>query len=183
MDRHPDLQFVFTEQGTAWVPDELTRLDYYKGRLSGMGGASGSQEAKFGESTKGLSLSPSEYWARQCQLGSSFIRRPEVEMREQVGIDRIMWGSDFPHLEGCWPFSRQHLRLAFAGVPEPEVRAMVGENAARVYGFDLDALAPVAAEVGPSPAEVDEPLAPDDIPDAALRCPAFAAARFLGTSV
>jgi hypothetical protein len=92
-----------------------------------------------------------------------------------------MWGSDFPHLEGCWPYSRQHLRLAFAGVPEDEVRAMVGANAARVYGFDLDALAPLAAEIGPTPAEVAEPLDPEDIPDDALRCPAFASARFLGT--
>jgi predicted TIM-barrel fold metal-dependent hydrolase len=183
MDRHPDLQFVFTEQGTAWVPEELTRLDYYKGRLSGAGGAAGSQEAKFGESTKGLSLSPSEYWARQCQLGSSFIRRPEVELRDQVGVDRIMWGSDFPHLEGCWPFSRDHLRLAFAGVPTDEVRAMVGGNAARVYGFDLAALTPLAEQFGPSPADVDQPLAPDDIPDEALRCPAFASARFLPQSV
>jgi len=179
MERHPNLQFVFTEQGTAWVPEELTRLDYYQGRLTGAGGAAGSQEAKFGASTHQLSLKPSEYWARQCHLGSSFIRRPEVEMRHQVGVDRIMWGSDFPHLEGCWPFSRTHLRMAFAGVPEPEVRAMVGANAARVYGLDLDALAPLAEQFGPSPADVDNPLAPADIPDEALRCPAFASARFL----
>jgi predicted TIM-barrel fold metal-dependent hydrolase len=177
MERHPDLQFVFTEQGTAWLPEELLRLDYYSGRLSGAAGAGDSQEAKFGASLTKLSLKPSEYWARQCHLGSSFIRRPEVESRHAVGVDRIMWGSDFPHLEGCWPFSRRHLRLAFAGVPEDEVRAMVGGNAARVYGFDLDALAPLAAQFGPSPAEVDEPLPPSEIPDEALRCPAFASAR------
>jgi hypothetical protein len=88
-----------------------------------------------------------------------------------------MWGSDFPHLEGCWPYSRDHLRLAFAGVPEDEVRAMVGVNAARVYGFDLDRLAPLAAAFGPSPAEVAEPLAADDIPAEAMRCPAFASAK------
>jgi predicted TIM-barrel fold metal-dependent hydrolase len=179
MERHPDLQFVFTEQGTAWIPDELTRLDYYHGRLAGAGGAKGSQEAAFGAGMGELSMTPSEYWARQCQLGSSFIRRPEVAMREQVGVDRIMWGSDFPHLEGCWPFSRDHLRLAFAGVEEDQVRAMVGGNAARVYGFDLDHLAPIAARVGPSPADVSRPLPTDEIPDEALRCPAFAAARFL----
>jgi predicted TIM-barrel fold metal-dependent hydrolase len=178
MERHPDLQFVFTEQGTAWLPDELRRLDYYHGRLSGAGGAAESQEAKFGEAAPELSLRPSEYWARQCHVGSSFIRRPEVELRHDVGVDRIMWGSDFPHLEGCWPWSRQHLRLAFAGVPEDEVRAMVGVNAAHVYGFDLDLLAPLAAEFGPTPAEIAEPLDPEDIPDDALRCPAFAAARF-----
>jgi predicted TIM-barrel fold metal-dependent hydrolase len=179
MERHPSLQFVFTEQGTAWVPDELTRLDYYHGRLRGVGGAAASQEAKFGASLQQLSLKPSEYWARQCHLGSSFIRRHEVELRDQVGVDRIMWGSDFPHLEGCWPFSRTHLRMAFAGVPEDEVRAMVGANAAGVYGLDLAALRPLADRFGPSPAEVAEPLDPADIPDEALRCPAFAAARFL----
>ncbi|MGH2684804.1 MAG: amidohydrolase family protein [Actinomycetota bacterium] len=181
MERHPDLQLVFTEQGTAWLPEELQRLDYYHGRLTGSQGAAGSQEAGFGESTRTLSLKPSEYWTRQCHVGSSFIRRHEVELRDAVGVDRIMWGSDFPHLEGCWPYSRQHLRMAFAGVPEHEVRAMVGGNAARLYGFDLDGLAPLAAEIGPSPAEVAQPLPPDDIPDEALRCPAFAAARFLGT--
>ncbi len=180
MERHPDLQFVFTEQGTAWVPDELTRLDYYAGRLSGARGAAGSQEARFGEALGELSLKPSEYWARQCHLGSSFIRPNEVQMRDQVGVDHIMWGSDFPHLEGCWPYSRDHLRLAFAGVPEHEVRAMVGENAARLYGFDLDALSRRADEIGPSPADVDTPLSPGDIPDDAMRCPAFATARLVG---
>jgi predicted TIM-barrel fold metal-dependent hydrolase len=177
MERHPDLQFVFTEQGSAWLPEELMRLDYYRDRLRGAGGAAGSQEAKFGESTHELSLKPSEYFARQCHLGSSFIRRPEVDIRHTIGVDRIMWGSDFPHLEGCWPHSRRHLRLAFSGVPENEVRAMVGLNAAEVYGFDLDALTPLAAEFGPSPAEVAEPLAPGDIPAEMMRCPAFASAQ------
>jgi predicted TIM-barrel fold metal-dependent hydrolase len=179
MERHPTLQFVFTEQGTAWLPEELTRLDYYRGRLSGTGGAAGSQEAKFGAGAiEELSLSPGEYWHRQCHLGSSFIRRHEVAMREQVGVDRIMWGSDFPHLEGCWPYSRTHLRMSFAGVPEDEVRRMVGANAADVYGFDWQLLERLADQHGPTPAEVDDPLPAEDIPDDALRCPAFAAARF-----
>ncbi len=89
-----------------------------------------------------------------------------------------MWGSDYPHLEGCWPYSRQHLRLAFAGVPEDEVRLLVGRNAADVYGFDWPLLERLADRHGPTPAEVDDPLAPDDIVDESLRCPAFAAARF-----
>jgi hypothetical protein len=103
-----------------------------------------------------------------------------VPLRTRVGVDRIMWGSDFPHLEGCWPYSHEHLRLAFAGVAEDEVRAMVGGNAARVYGFDLAALAPLAQRFGPSVAEVAVPLDPAEIPDDSLRCPAFASARFLG---
>jgi predicted TIM-barrel fold metal-dependent hydrolase len=174
MERHPELQFVFTEQGTAWLPEQLRQLDYYYARMRG---AAGSQEHEWGADVMGrLSLKPSEYWARQCHVGSSFIRVAEVGLRHQVGVDKIMWGSDFPHKEGCWPFSKEHLRLAFAGVDRAEVEAMVGGNAARVYGFDLDALAPLAAEVGPSVEEVARPLDPGDIPVEGLRCPAFAQA-------
>lgn len=183
MERHPGLQVVFTEQGTAWLPEQLATLDYYHRRMSappeptGDGGAPVSQEQIFGaEVMAGLSLRPSEYFARQCHVGSSFVRPHEVAMRHAVGVDKIMWGSDFPHREGCWPYSHEHLRLAFAGVDPAEVAAMVGGNAARVYGFDLDALAPVAARIGPRVDEVAVPLPPDEIPAEALRCPTFAAA-------
>jgi len=101
-------------------------------------------------------------------------------MRHQVGVDRIMWGSDFPHREGCWPFSAQHLRLAFANVPTDEVAAMVGGNAASVYGFDLDALARIAPRVGPRVDDVARPLDARDIPEESLRCPAFALAKVGG---
>ena len=179
MERHPDLQFVFTEQGTAWLPDELTRLDYYHGRLRGVGGAAGSQEAKFGESTHELSLKPSEYWARQCHLGSSFIRRPEVEMRHQVGVDRIMWGSDFPHLEGCWPYSRTP---PAAGLRRACPRTRSGPWSAPTR---RGSTASTSTRWRRSPPSSDRrrPRSPSrsrpsDIPDEALRCPAFAAARF-----
>jgi predicted TIM-barrel fold metal-dependent hydrolase len=176
LERHPDLQFAFTEQGTAWLPEQLQTLDYYKARMAA---PTGSQEEAFGaEVMKKLSLTPSEYWARQCHVGSSFIRPAEVELRHRVGVDRIMWGSDFPHREGCWPYSREHLRLSFSGVDPVEVQQMVGGNAAALYGFDLDALAPVAAQVGPTVEEVARPLdVLRDLPDDALRCPVFAAAR------
>jgi hypothetical protein len=55
---------------------------------------------------------------------------------------------------------------------------MVGANAADVYGFDWQLLERLADQHGPTPAEVDDPLPAEDIPDDALRCPAFAAARF-----
>ena len=45
LDRHPDLQFVFTEQGTAWVPDFLGTLDYFFDRMRN---AVGSQEREWG---------------------------------------------------------------------------------------------------------------------------------------
>ncbi len=149
----------------------------YYGRMRNAGG---SQEAAFGVGVVDqMSLSPSEYFARQCTLGSSFIRRHEVALHEQIGTERIMWGSDFPHLEGCWPWSKDHLKMSFGGQCTPtEIQQMVGGNAARIYGFDLDALAPIAARVGPTVDQLDTPLKRDDIPDEALRCPAFAIGKF-----
>jgi len=180
LERHPGLQVVFTEQGTAWLPDQLRTLDYYYTRMSAA--SLGSQEAIYGaEVMSKLSLKPSEYWARQCHVGASFIRQAEVPLRQTVGVDRIMWGNDFPHREGCWPWSHQHIRMAFAGVDPAEVQAMVGGNAARLYGFDLEKLAPIAARIGPRVEEVATPLPVGDIPREALRCPAFAAAAAAAT--
>ncbi len=170
-ERHPGLQLVLTEQGTAWLPEELARLDYFFDRMAN---ATGSQEVEWGGVVTGrLSLRPSEYWARQCHVGSSFIRPAEVGLRHQVGVDRIMWGSDYPHREGCHPYTRDHLRASFAGVDPSEVAAMLGGNAAGVYDFDLDALRPVAAEVGPTVAEVDDPLPLGSLPPDAEKCPAL----------
>lgn len=172
LDRYPDLHLVFTEQGTAWVPEELTKLDYFFDRMAS---ADGSQEVEWGRSlVQRLSLTPSGYWARQCHIGASFIRPAEVGLRHQIGVEKIMWGSDYPHKEASHPFSHQALRAAFAGVPRDEVAKMVGGNAAALYGFDLDQLRPIAARYGPRVADIDRPLAPGELPATALKCPAFA---------
>jgi predicted TIM-barrel fold metal-dependent hydrolase len=171
LERHPNLQFVFTEQGTAWIPETLGTLDFIFDR---MGTAIGSQEYEWGQPVvEKLSLRPSEYWARQCHVGSSFMRPAEAVLRHAVGVDKIMWGSDYPHKESSFPYSREALRLSFAGVDPVEVQQMVGGNAARLYQFDFDALAPVAARVGPTHAEIATPLPIAEIPPDAIRCPAF----------
>ena len=103
----------------------------------------------FAQIREGLPLSPSEYWARQCFVGASFLSQREVEMRAAIGVDRIMWGSDYPHAEGTWPHTRQKLRETFGGTPAEDVSRMLGGNAARVYGFDPARLAPLVARIGP----------------------------------
>ena len=115
-------------------------LDYFFDRMRN---AVGSQEREWGlPVVEKMALQPSEYWARQCHVGASFIRPSEVPIREQVGVDRIMWGSDYPHKESSHPFSKDAIRLSFAGVDPTEVQMMLAGNAAELYRFDLDALAP-----------------------------------------
>ena len=102
MERHPELTFVFTEQGTAWIPETLMTLDNYHARMAGAGG---SQEHAWGaELMARLSLKPSEYWARQCHVGSSFIRRQEVGLRKQSASTESCGAVTSP-TGGCWPYS------------------------------------------------------------------------------
>ncbi len=172
LERFPGMRLIFTEQGTAWVPDELQRLDYFFDRMRN---SVGSQEHVWGAPVMAkLPLSATEYWARNCYIGASFMRPAEVPLRGVVGQDRIMWGSDYPHKEASFPYSLEALRAAFAGVPHDDVAALLGGNAARVYGFDLEALAPIAATCGPRVADVDVPLLPGGVPIDAEKCPALA---------
>ncbi|MFD0690771.1 amidohydrolase family protein [Actinomadura fibrosa] len=155
-ERHPDLRFVLTEQGSDWIPGVLRTLDYYFDRFRS---GDATAEAKFGgPAASRLSLRPSEYFARNCHVGATFMKPSEIPLRHDIGVDRIMWGSDFPHDEGTYPHSREALRRTFAEVPAAERDAMLAGNAARVYGFDLDALRPLADALGPSPEELARPL-------------------------
>ena len=65
-----------------------------------------------------------------------------------------MWGSDFPHDEGTYPHTRESLAHTFVGIDPTEVARMIGENAAHVYGFDMDLLRRVADRIGPEAATI-----------------------------
>ena len=105
---------------------------------------------------------PTEYFAQNVWLGASFLRPFEAAARDEIGVEKIMWGADYPHVEGTTPYTREALRFTFADIDPDDVRKMLSENAAAFYGFDLDYLDDIAARVGPSVAEISVPL--DAIP-------------------
>jgi predicted TIM-barrel fold metal-dependent hydrolase len=77
----------------------------------------------------------------------------EAALRNEIGLDRLMWGVDFPHVEGTWPRTRKSLARCFKGIPIADVKKILSETPARVYGFDIETLQPIADQVGPT---VDE---------------------------
>ncbi len=163
-ERYPDLQFVMTEEGLAWTVEETARLDHYYANIVDHPHL---DQARFGyEAVRHLSMPPSGYFRRNCYIGASSMPPSEIEARTVVGVDRVMWGADYPHPEGTYPFSREALRATFATIPEAECRKMFAENAAGLYGFDLAALRPVANRIGPLVTEVHTPLA--EYPDGSL---------------
>lgn len=152
-ERFPELRFVMTEQGCAWIPGVLSMLDGFHAQMASgrIGEISYADDAM-------LTLKPSEYFARNCYVGVSFPNPTEARAMRNVGLDRVMWGSDYPHDESTYPHTTEGLRRAFAEWDPAEVRQVVTENCAAVYGFDAAVLDPIAARVGPTVAEVAEPL-------------------------
>jgi predicted TIM-barrel fold metal-dependent hydrolase len=148
-DRFPNLKLVMTEQGSAWVPDLIARLDGLHDRMvNGRIGELGVPDDAV------LKMKPSQYFRRNCFIGASFPSPSDAALFHQIGIDNIMWGSDYPHNEASFPYSKESLRMAFSSWSEADLKKIFSENAAKVYGFDLDKLAPLAAEVGPTVTEV-----------------------------
>jgi predicted TIM-barrel fold metal-dependent hydrolase len=135
-ERHEGLRLVMTEQGANWVPDTLAQMDQAY------------DMPMFVHLRRQLRLSPSQYFARQCAV-SSFIGPDEAAARYDIGVDNLMWGSDYPHIEGSWPHTEAKLKEGFGDVPRAEVERIVGANAIETFGFDRAALAELARTVGP----------------------------------
>jgi len=164
-ERHPRLRFVLTESGCSWIPDTLRMLDGFHAQMAS--GRIG--ELKYTDEER-LSLRPSEYFARNCYVGVSFPSPSEARAMRTVGLDRVMWGSDYPHHESTYPHTTAGLRRAFADWDPAEVRQVTSENVADLYGFDVAALTPIGARVGP---RVDEVAVTLDAVPAESASPAF----------
>ncbi len=93
-DRHPNLQVVVTENGVQWLPSLIRDMESF---FDTHGGAPDSFVSRH---------AAPDYFDRHVFLGGSLMKREEAEMREEIGVDRFMWGADYPHLEGAAPVHR-----------------------------------------------------------------------------
>jgi hypothetical protein len=105
-----------------------------------------------------LAKSATEYFRQNCWMGVSQPGPADAAARHTIGLDRFMWGSDYPHDEGTGPYTREHLRQLFHDTDPDELQQILARSAAALYDFDLDALAPLAARVGPTVEEIARPL-------------------------
>ncbi|MCU0274581.1 MAG: amidohydrolase [Acidimicrobiales bacterium] len=157
-ERFPGLRFVMTETGAAWLPPMLAQLD---GLMDGMR-ANKVGEMRF-EGEVVPPKSATEYFLQNCYVGASQPTPADVRAGIDVlGVERFMWGSDYPHEEGTHPYTLEHLRQNFSHLPKDTVQRMLAGTAAELYGFDLEALRPLAQQVGPRVADVATPL--DELP-------------------
>ena len=79
-----------------------------------------------------MKLKPSEYWRRQCKATFQF-DRIGPKLIEEMGVETLMWGSDYPHPDGVWPESAKYIEEQFAGLPADTIHKITCENAAKFY--------------------------------------------------
>ena len=82
----------------------------------------------------GIKLKPSEYFQRQMWATYIF-DYVGVQSRQFIGVDRMMWSSDYPHQASSWPKSQEVVARDFAGASEDDIFKITRGNAARLYGF------------------------------------------------
>jgi predicted TIM-barrel fold metal-dependent hydrolase len=126
-ERYPNIHFGWIETGSHWIPPLLRELD-------------GFMKCRRSNPAMRMNMTPSEMWRRQCfsagPLGAS-----EIALLDQVGVENLMFGSDYIHVEGTYPHSRSHLDMVLGGLSAEQRFAICAGNAARVLGFDLEFLA------------------------------------------
>ncbi len=120
--RFPDLKVISVEHELAWAPAFIERMDLvYSQRPRGQ------QLPRFENG-----MMPSDFFHRNIFL--SFQEDTFGMMfREIIGVDNLMWGSDYPHPESTFPKSQQIVDAIFEGVPEDHRRKILHDNAARLY--------------------------------------------------
>lgn len=118
-DRFPELRIHFAEVGAGWVPYFLEQADLV---YHNFGPAKGVE----------LRKPPSEYFRKHILLGFQD-DRVALANRQQIGVENLVWGNDFPHSAGYWPQSRELLDEMFAGVPGQERQRIVSGNVTSFY--------------------------------------------------
>lgn len=124
VERFPGLKLVSAENNVGWLPFVIQRWDQ-------------AQETARYTHPASLKLKPSEYFQRQVY--ATFIDDSVgVENRHQIGVENIMWSSDYPHTASTWPHSREVIARDFKDVPAEEKRKIVRENVTKLYELDLE---------------------------------------------
>jgi len=130
LERHPSLRLLYIEGGASWLASLCERMD------------EGYRQHEIFARPK-LAMLPSEYVRRQVH--ASFQRdRAALRTIDITGLDAVMFGTDYPHMEGTWPHTQETVEAIFEGAPAEVREAVAGGTLARIFGRSA---APTADDV------------------------------------
>jgi predicted TIM-barrel fold metal-dependent hydrolase len=131
-ERYPDLHVIMTEGYAGWLAFAIQFFDHHwnDSRF-------GAVQKENGDWAPKLEAPPSFYLKRQAH--ATFMWDPmAIENRHLTGTDCLLWGNDYPHREGSFPYSQDWIDKQFAGVPDEDIHAITRGNAAKLFGLEID---------------------------------------------
>jgi len=118
LERYPRLNWVFAETGLGWVSSVLEACDF--------------EWDKRHLWTEGIRTRPSDQFRRQIYVDFWF-ETVGIQLRDYIGVDNILWESDFPHITSTYPRSWDAVEHSLAGVSSADREKVLYRNAARLY--------------------------------------------------
>jgi predicted TIM-barrel fold metal-dependent hydrolase len=120
--RFPRVKIVLSEGGIGWVPMLLDRFEYIA-----------SEWVPEGLSTwTGIDVSPREAFLRNFWF-TAYYDPSALRLLDVIGVDKVMYESDYPHADSSWPDTQMSLAEQFRGLPEATIERLTYKNACEVY--------------------------------------------------
>jgi predicted TIM-barrel fold metal-dependent hydrolase len=124
--RFPGLAVALSEGGMGWVPMLMDRVDYVVAHS-----ASGTESGAWPSALRPSEVLRRNFWF--CSIDDPSV----IPLRHVIGVDHIMVESDYPHADSSWPDTQAVLAATMGHIPEAELRAIAGGNAARLFRWAL----------------------------------------------
>jgi predicted TIM-barrel fold metal-dependent hydrolase len=120
-DACPNLKLGLIETWVGWIPRALEAVDDLW------------EKNRYWRNIP-LKRKPSDYW--YSNMSASFLDdRIGVAARRAIGVDNMMWSTDYPHFGTFWPRSRETVVRTLGSIPASEQKRILSENAIRFYGL------------------------------------------------
>ena len=125
-DRHPGMKVLLAEAGVTWIPYYVDRLDtmMVRHRL---------------EQLEMLKEQPSFYWRRNMACSFEEDANAKGHILEAVGVDNVLWATDYPHPDSTWPHSQEVVTNLFGDLSDGDRAKIAGGNAERLYKLAVPA--------------------------------------------
>jgi predicted TIM-barrel fold metal-dependent hydrolase len=122
LDRHPGLRVGWFEGGINWVPAALQDAEHLYASLQHM-------------ADHPIEHSPEHYW--RTHMYASFMVDPlGLELIDRIGVDRVMWSSDYPHNESTFGYSEKSLAQVVDALGPEDAVKVVSANVQTYLGID-----------------------------------------------
>ena len=124
LDQFPGLKLLYAECQIGWIPYFVERADDTW------------QTHQWAQGETRIPNPPSFYYQRNC-FGCFFKDTVGIDQIDRIGVNNVMFETDYPHQDGTFPHSRQVAEDLFGHLDADSVQKIARGNAIRLFGLDL----------------------------------------------